>query len=82
MVLTEYFYHCKASMLCSSATHPATMLVFSCTFLSQIKGFRDYFFNHFNLEEKERKRKRNKGALMLVPASCKEWALRNIIGED
>lgn len=43
MVLTEYFYHCKASMLCSSATHPATMLFFSCTFLSQIKGFRDYF---------------------------------------
>lgn len=73
MVLTEYFYHCKASMLCSSATHPTTMLFFSCTFLSQIKGFRDYF---------ERKRKRNKGALMLVPASCKEWALRNIIGED
>lgn len=43
MVLTESLYHPKASMLCSSATHPATVFFFSCTFLSQIKGFRDYF---------------------------------------
>lgn len=68
------------------SAHPATQPCHHVLFLLCLpelnQGFQRLFSATLIWRKKKRKRKITKGALMSVPASCKEWVLRNIIGED